>query len=294
MSTMMISQELLHKIRLIKIQTRRLLAGTLIGNNRSSKKGYGLDFDQIREYQYGDDVRFIDWKSSARSNKIVMKEYKEERVRTIIVAVDISSSSFFASRDDTKYTAMSHIASVLALVAQYAQDHVGLLLFSQEVELYIPPKSGTKHVYTLLQHILTIQPRHAETKKTNIKKALEYLAAQRRKDTLVFLISDFIDSGYEKELKVAMRMYKVIAIRILDTLEHVFPAVGLLQLQDIEQETTLTVQVTPASKVVNRVLTERLTEQNAYFKQCGIQYFDANVRNAYIDALIIFLQRRLE
>ena len=284
----MISRELLNKIRLIEIQTRRILSGALIGNRRSIQKGYGLNFDQIREYQLGDDVRFIDWKSSARSNKILVKEYKEERIRTIMLMLDISSSSFFGSQNDPKFTVMTHIASILAFVADNAQDKVGLILFAENIESYIPPKTGIKHVYAILQKILLIS---SQRKKTNIQKALEYMASLKRKDTIVFLISDFIDNGYDKYLKIVARMYDLVAIRILDSVERQFPAVGLLQLHDLEAGTSTNIQVVDKGLDINRVLAERIASQDLWFHQYNIRRFDVLCNKNYIDDLILFLQR---
>src|SRR5665647_3240289 len=146
----MISSEILKKIKQIEIYTQRLLTGSLVGDSRSAIKGQGLEFDQLREYQMGDDVRFIDWSSSARMDKLLVKQYIEERNRTVLLAVDVSASTFFSSDQELKNESMAQIASVLALVADYGKDHVGLILFSDEIEEFVPPSAGRMHVRLIM------------------------------------------------------------------------------------------------------------------------------------------------
>lgn len=179
----MLSPEIITKIRQIEIHTRRLLSGMMVGDFNSAKKGSGFEFDQIRDYHMGDDVRFIDWKSTARSNKLLVKQYIEERNRTVVIVVDVSSSSLFSSVGAMKYDVMSHVAAVLALVADYGKDHASLVLFSDDVELVIPPRSGRKHIHTIMKHLFSLRVEH---KKTNLGAVLKYLAGLPSKDAVVF------------------------------------------------------------------------------------------------------------
>ena len=201
---MKLSKEVLQKVRSIEIHTRRLLSGTLIGDYSSAKKGSGLEFDQIRDYQEGDDVRFIDWKASARQDKLLVREYIEERSRALILAVDVSASTFFGSSDELKNDRYAQIASVLALVGDYSKDHVGLILFSDHVQTVIPPKAGRQHVRMIMERLFEAKPSGA----TVLDGALQRLIQMNRKDAMVFLISDFYAStGYEKLLRIICKKY---------------------------------------------------------------------------------------
>ena len=206
----MIDKENLRKIRHIEIATRRLLSGSLVGDTRSRLKGTGFEFDQIREYQQGDDVRFIDWRASARMNKFLIKEYVEERNRTVVLAVDCSASQRFASGNKLKSEVISQVASVLALVANYGSDNVSLVLFSDKIECFIPAGRGRNHTRAIMEVIFGFQP---TGKETAISCALEHVAKQNRKDGILFLISDFIDDhSFDKSLSIVSRMYDTVAI----------------------------------------------------------------------------------
>src|SRR5579872_4207588 len=178
------------KIKQLEIFTRRLLNGALVGDSRSAIKGAGFEFDQIREYSFGDDIRFIDWKASARNDKLLVKQYIEERSRTIFLVVDVSRSSIFGSGLHNKQSRITELASVLALVAQHGKDRVGLLLFSDKVEAYIPPASSLHHIHHIMEQMLLFTSQRSET---NISCALERLLSLKKSDAIVFLISDFID-----------------------------------------------------------------------------------------------------
>lgn len=185
---MKLDKEILQKIKQIEIQTRRLLSGSQVGDYSSAQKGSGFEFDQIREYQVGDDVRFIDWNSSARSNKILVKQYIEERNRTIMLLVDHSESTFFGSSRFLKSQVIAQIASVLALVADYGKDHVGALLFTDEVTSVIPPKRGRQHVREIMGHVLSTPA----AGKTSLTCVLKRLIELQKRDAVVFIISDFM------------------------------------------------------------------------------------------------------
>ncbi len=295
--TKKISDDILKKIRHVELYTRRLLSGSLIGDTRSAIRGSGFEFDQIREYQPGDDVRFIDWRASARMNKILIKEYIEERSRTIMLAVDVSASSFFGSSNQLRHDVLAQITSVLALVTEYSKDQVGLLLFSDEVECFIPPSRGRHHIHTIMEKVFVFKPKH---KRTNIKSALERLAKLKRKDTIAFVISDFIDEGFTKELAVVARMYDLIAIRCLESTEHQLPHIGFITIQDIETGEQYMLDTRKrgiswwgTNSSVNNFLHARIEEQNNMFRKYAVDVLDINGDRPFIGDLINFFARRM-
>lgn len=227
----MLNPEIVRKIREIEIYTRRLVSGSLMGDTTSAHKGTGLDFDQLRDYQIGDDVRFIDWNSSARSQRLLVKQYIEERNRTILLTVDCSSSTFFGSDKRLKFDAIAEIAAILALIGNYGKDRVGLVLFSDIIHAYIPPARGTVHTKLIMEKLFTVQ---ANSNTTNIAKALEYVAQLKLKNSLLFIISDFIDDNFEKSFKMVSRVYDTVAIKTTDENEQSLPAVGFLHVKDCE------------------------------------------------------------
>lgn len=286
-----LSDDVIRKIKEIEIVTRRLLSGSLVGDTRSAQKGVGFEFDQLRDYQQGDDVRCIDWRASARMNKLLIKQYIEERRRTILVAVDVSYSSFFSSSDTVAHDAFAQIASVLSLVAEYGKDQVGLLLFSDVIELYIPPAAGKFHVRRIMETVFTFEPK---SKKTNIAIALEHMAKLKRKDAILFVLSDFIDVGFERQLALASMMYDVIAVRYLDKNGKTLPAVGFLTVEDMETGEINTINISQkTSSAANLFLHTRLTEQNNLFKKYGVSVIDIEHDRHFIEDIIRFFRRRM-
>lgn len=227
-----LSPELISRIRAIELYARRLLSGCTMGNSRSTVKGTGLEFDQIRDYVQGDDVRYIDWQASSRLGKLLVKEYIEERSRTILLAVDVSRSTFFGTmRDHTKRDVMSDLAAVLALVGAYAKDRVGLILFSDTVELYIPPASGLTHVHRVIRELFDYTPKKLTTR---IQSALDFIARLKKRDATVFLISDFIDMHDARSLPVVASRAECIAVFCAHPHEFMFPPVGFVKVTDPE------------------------------------------------------------
>jgi len=287
-----LTDDILHKIKQIEIHTRRLLRSALVGDSRSALKGTGFEFDQIRHYQFGDDVRFIDWNASARMNNLLIKQYIEERSRTIILAVDVSASNILGSSNSLKRDTIAQIASVLALVTNIGKDRVGLLLFAQEVELYIPPARGQTHVYTIMKQLFGYR---AQGSGTNITAALKKLAQLTCKDSLVFLISDFIDDAIDPTyVSCIAKRYDLIAIRCLDKREHTLPPVGFLPIQDSETGEELVIDTHHTSlKHVHHFLAERLIQQNRLFKRYGINLLEVENNDSFIGAIIRFFRRRM-
>jgi uncharacterized protein (DUF58 family) len=283
---------ILHKIKQIEIHTRRLLRSALVGDSRSALKGTGFEFDQIRNYQFGDDVRFIDWNASARMNTLLVKQYIEERSRTILLAVDVSASNLLGSSNALKRDTIAQIASVLALVTSISKDRVGLLLFSQHVELYIPPARGQNHVHGIMKRVFE---HRAERTRTNITTALKKLAQLKYKDALVFLISDFIDDAIDPAyVSCIAKRYDLIAIRCLDKREHTLPPIGFLPIQDSETGAQLIIDTRHASlQHVHRFLAERLVQQNKLFKRYGINLLEVENNDSFIGTIIRFFRRRM-
>lgn len=288
----LVSSEVASKIKQLEIFTRRLLNGALVGDSRSAIKGSGFEFDQIREYNFGDDIRFIDWKASARNNKLLVKQYIEERSRTVFLVVDISQSSVFGSGVSNKYDRISELASVLALVAQHGKDHVGLLLFSDKIEAYIPPGSSLHHIHRIMESILSFKPKPS---KTDISKALQYLLSVKKSDAIVFLVSDFIDEALDTYLSQAARKYDLIAVRCLDSNEKTIPAVGFITVEDLETGELVELDLRGTrNNDVKRFLAARIEQQNKLFKQRGVDLFDISPdRTDYLAEMVKFFRRRM-
>lgn len=285
-----LSPDVLCKMRQIEISTKRLLKGIVPGDSRSMQKGVGLDFDQIREYQMGDDVRFIDWSGTARTGTLLVKQYVQERARVILVAVDVSSSSFFSSGQERKCDIMAQVASVFALVAEYNNDSVGLLLFSDTVELYVPAGKGMDHVRKLMRILFTYEPKGA---RTSFDAIFKKLADLQRKDTIVMIISDFIGELETIYCTIVARLYSLIAVRCLDKNEHVMPGIGFMTLVDVETGEMVAIDTSNNAKKVDILLAARIDEQNVFFKKKGIDVLDVSVDQLFIGDMVRFFQRRM-
>ncbi len=285
----MLKEEIKKKIKLIQIHTRKVLSGNLIGDYTTAIKGTGTEFDQIREYQQGDDVRFIDWKSSARSGKLLVKQYFEERDRAIIIVVDASASLFFSSNSEFKYEISSQIASVLAIAGYYSKDKVGLVLFNDQVIKFIPPKLGYSHSYHIMETLFGVEQNNNST---DIKIALEFVSKNIKKKSIVFLISDFItDKDFQKSLKIVSNNFDLIAIRCIDNLEKKLPESVFLNLKDIESGKESTVNMNHYS---NLILAKRVDDQNKLFKKNKIDFIDINVRNKnFVNDIVLFFKNRM-
>lgn len=287
------SGDIASKIKKLEIFTRRLLNGTLVGDSRSAIKGTGFEFDQIREYSFGDDIRFIDWKASARNDKLLVKQYIEERSRTIFLMVDVSQSSIFGSGEHNKNSRIVELASVLALVAQHGKDRVGLLMFSDAIEAYIPPGNSLHHVHHIMQNLLSFKPKQS---KTDISKALQHLLSIKKSDAIVFLISDFIDETLDTYLAQAARKYDLIAVRCLDANEKMIPPVGFITIEDLETGELVELDLrNRRNSNVKKFLAARLEQQNKLFRRCGVDLFEVSPdRTDYLSEMINFFRRRMQ
>jgi len=223
--------ELIRRVRRLEIRTRKLVEESLAGSYHSAFRGRGMEFAEVREYTAGDDVRTIDWNVSARMGHPFVKKFTEERELTVVLAVDVSGSARFGTHRSTKMALASEIAALLSFSATRNNDRVGLLLFSDEPEMFIPPRKGREHALRLLRELVAIGPRG---KGTDIAASLQYLQRVVTKRAVLFLISDFQDEGYEKLLRVVARKHDLVAISVSDPREAQLPPVGLLNVVDPE------------------------------------------------------------
>jgi uncharacterized protein (DUF58 family) len=227
----MLPGEIIRKIRRIEITTNRLVNESLAGEYHSVFKGRGMEFEEVREYQHGDDVRTIDWNVTSRMGHPFVKRYVEERELTVMLLVDASASGLFGSSGKMKAEIAAEISALLAFSAIKNNDRVGAILFTDQVEKFIPPRRGATHVLRVIRELLVYQPEHPGTR---IQSALEHLNLVLRKQAVVFLISDLLDQGYEQALKVANRRHDVVIIQIVDPREQELPDVGIIEIRDAE------------------------------------------------------------
>ncbi len=227
----MLTKELLKQVRQIEIKTKGLVNQVFSGEYHSVFKGRGMEFSEVREYQFGDDIRNIDWNVTARFGHPYIKIFEEERELTVILMVDLSGSLIFGSVEKTKQQVAAEISAILAFSAMKNNDKVGLILFTDKIEKFVPPRKGRKHVLRIIREVLSFEP---EGKSTNLKSALEYMNNAIKKRSIVFLLSDFMDSGYDKILRVIGRRHDLIGIVLNDKREDEIPRMGLVKFTDAE------------------------------------------------------------
>ena len=218
------TKELLKKVRKIEIKTKRLSNHIFSGEYHSSFKGRGMTFSEVRQYQYGDDIRAIDWNVTARYNDTHIKVFEEERELTMVLMVDISGSEFFGTTEQFKRDTITEIAATLAFSATQNNDKVGLVLFSDDIELFIPPKKGKSHVLRIIRELIEFKPK---SNKTNIGEALKYLSNVMKKKAIVFVLSDFMDTDYDHSLKILGNKHDVTGIRVYDKHDEEIPRFGI-------------------------------------------------------------------
>ena len=227
------TKDLLKKVRKIEIKTRRLSNNIFGGEYHSAFKGRGMTFSEVRSYQYGDDVRTIDWNVTARYNEPFVKVFEEERELTLMLLVDISGSEMFGGKKELKKNIITEISATLAFSALQNNDKVGLILFSDQIELYIPPSKGKIHVLRIIRELIEFKPK---SKKTDISEAFKFLVDVTKKKSIAFVLSDFISDQYEKNLKIAANKHDLTGIRIYDKLEIEIPNLGIVPMFDQEAE----------------------------------------------------------
>ncbi|HYK45313.1 MAG TPA: DUF58 domain-containing protein, partial [Parafilimonas sp.] len=228
--------ELLKKVRALEIRSKRLTNHLFTGEYHTAFRGQGMAFKEVREYQAGDDVRFIDWNVSARMGHVYSKVFEEERELSVYLLIDVSASSLFGTFRQTKKDLITEMGAVIAFSAITNNDKVGLIFFSDKVEKYIPAKKGKDHVLYLMREMLTYQPHSAST---DVAKAIGYLNNVTRHKSIVFILSDFADAGYEQTLKIASRRHDIIGIQVYDRRDKELPKIGLVQVRDAETGETI-------------------------------------------------------
>lgn len=285
------TKELLKKVRKIEIKTRRLSDHIFGGEYHSTFKGRGMTFSEVRQYQFGDDVRNIDWNVTARYNEPFVKVFEEERELTMMLMVDISGSELFGTDEQFKNELVTEIAATLSFSATQNNDKIGLILFSDQVELYIPPKKGRSHVLRIIRELIEFHP---QSKKTNIAEALKFLSNVMKKKAIVFLLSDFIADDYHHTMKIVSGKHDVTGIRVYDRREESIPNLGMVQMQD--EETGELMLVNTSSKKVRRNYEKFYLEKVAYFKESftksGAGVIDCRLDESYVKKLLGYFKRR--
>lgn len=286
------TKDLLKKVRKIEIKTRRLSDHIFSGEYHTSFKGRGMTFSEVRQYQYGDDVRAIDWNVTARYNEPYVKVFEEERELTMILMVDISGSENFGTKNQLKSEIVTEIAATLAFSATQNNDKIGLILFSDQIELYIPPKKGKSHVLRIIRELIEFE---SKSKQTNIGQALQFLSATQKKKAIVFMISDFItEDDYEKTLKIASKKHDITGVRVFDIREEKMPNIGLVAMQDAE--TGQTQWVNTSSKNVRLQYEKYYNDKVHYFKdifsKCGAGTVNTRIDESYVMKLLGYFKSR--
>ena len=296
----MIPKELFEKVRRIQITTSRLVNDIFAGQYHSVFKGQGMEFDEVREYSFGDDIRTIDWNVTARTGSVHVKKYVEERELTVMLLVDASFSCRFATVNQLKSKLAAEIASVLAFSAIRNNDKVGLIIFTDKIERFIPPHKGVKNVLRVIREVLYFNP---QDRSTDIAKALEFLSQVTTRKTVSFLISDFFEPAgnspslepkYKKAMAIANRRHDLIAITLNDPSETDLPACGLLTLQDAETGQVAVVDTFDqhTRHRYHQEAVERITRRDRIFNFIGIDHIDVATNISYTDALVKFFYKR--
>ncbi|QXP50871.1 DUF58 domain-containing protein [Cellulophaga sp. HaHa_2_95] len=285
------TKELLKKVRKIEIKTRRLSDHIFGGEYHSTFKGRGMTFSEVRQYQFGDDVRAIDWNVTARYNEPYIKVFEEERELTMMLMVDVSGSELFGSSNQFKNEIITEISATLAFSALQNNDKVGLILFSDQIELFIPPKKGKSHVLRIIRELIEFKPK---SNKTDLAVALKYLTNVMKKKAIVFVLSDFITDDYLQTLRITGKKHDVTGIRIYDEREETIPNIGMVQMEDAETGQLQLVN-TQSKKVrlnYGKYYQERITYFQTTFSKSGCGVLACRVDESYVKKLLGYFKRR--
>lgn len=286
------TNEIIKKVRKIEIKTKGLSRNIFAGEYHTAFKGRGMTFAEVREYQYGDDIRNIDWNVTARFNKPFVKVFEEEREMTMMLLVDVSASGDFGTQVQKKKEMMAEIAATIAFSAIQNNDKIGVILFSDKIEKFISPQKGKKHVLYIIRELLGFEP---ESKKTNIEEALVYLTNVIKKRCTAFVISDFIDKDFRQSLTIANRKHDIVAMQIYDKRESELPSVGLIKVKDAETGKNMWID-TSSAKTRNIYHTNwRKRQENIRqtFSHCGVDYTSISTDEDYVKALMKLFQQRM-
>ena len=286
------TSELLKRVRKIEIKTRGLSKNIFAGEYHSAFKGRGMTFSEVREYQYGDDIRNIDWNVTARHNRPYVKIFEEERELTVMLMIDVSASRNFGTISKLKKNQITEIAAVLAFSAIQNNDKIGVIFFSDNIEIFIPPKKGRTHILHIIRELIDFYP---EDKQTDIEQALEYMTNSIKKRCTCFVISDFIDEhDFAHALAIANRKHDVVALRVYDPRENQLPPVGMMYLRDAETGEQMWVDTSDKKlrEAYEKYAFVREKELDAIFKRSGVDVANIRSDEDYVRALITLFKKR--
>jgi len=287
----LLTKELLKQVRQIEIRTKGLVNQVFSGEYHSVFKGRGMEFSEVREYQFGDDIRNIDWNVTARFGHPFIKVFEEERELTVLLMVDLSGSLMFGSLSKTKQRVAAELSAILAFSALKNNDKVGLILFTDKIEKFVPPRKGNKHVLRIIREVLSFEP---EGNSTDIKAALEYMNNAIKKRSIVFLLSDFLDEGYEKILKVIGRKHDLIGVVLDDRRENEFPSIGLMKFTDAEtgNERWIDTSSRRVREAMTKARKEDIAKRNSLFVASRLDKIFVQTGEDYIKPLVQFFRLR--
>lgn len=287
----MIPKEILKKVKRLEITTRGLVNDVFSGEYHSVFKGRGMEFSEVREYQYGDDIRTIDWNVTARQGHPYVKVFEEERELTVMLMVDASSSGEFGTASRLKGEIGVEICALLAFSAIKNNDKVGLIIFTDKIEKFVPPRKGKAHVLRVLRELLYFKP---EEKKTDIALALEYLNRVAKRRSVVFMISDFISGDFEKPLRIANRRHDIVAVNIVDPREMEFPDVGYIELEDAEtgEQMLLNTGDARVRELFAAESDEEKSRRERMFSSMNVDTISIRTDESYVEPLIRFFRMR--
>jgi uncharacterized protein (DUF58 family) len=287
----MIPTEMLKKIRRVELRTSRTVNDVLAGQYHSAFKGRGMEFEEVRQYQVGDDVRTIDWNVSARVGEPHVKIFREERELTVMLIVDLSASQSFGTNQQDKRELVAELGATLALSAIRNNDKVGLICFTDRIELFVPPRKGPRHVLRVIRELLAHEP---EGRGTDIAGAMEYLNRVQKRKCTAFLISDFIDSDYETSMQIARRRHDLVAVDVGDRWEDELPRIGLVELEDNETGDRVVLDTnSKAARVAYAELArEREQALDAWMRRAKIDRLPLSTGESYVESLSRFFKRR--
>lgn len=286
------ANELLKKIRRIEIKSRGLSQNIFAGEYHTAFKGRGVIFSEVREYQFGDDIRDIDWNVTARQNRPFVKVYEEERELTVMLLIDVSGSRNFGAVGQSKKDMMAEVAATLAFSSIQNNDKVGVIFFSDKIEKFIPPKKGKKHILLIIREIIDFQP---QSRGTNINFALEYMTNMLKKRCSAFLLSDFIDGGdFSKSMSIANKKHDLAAIQIYDKRDAKLPNIGLLRVKDSETSNEMWID-TSSKSIRNNYEKQWYSQQQKLFSivgKCGVDIASVSTDEDFVKALLALFQRK--
>lgn len=287
----MFTKEILKQVRQIEIRTKGLVNQVFSGEYHSVFKGRGMEFSEVREYQFGDDIRNIDWNVTARFGHPFIKVFEEERELTVILMVDLSGSLNFGSAEKTKQEVAAELSAILAFSALKNNDKVGLILFTNKIEKFVPPRKGNKHVLRIIREVLSFEP---EGKSTNLKGALEYMNNAIKKRSIVFLLSDFMDSGFEKILRVVGKRHDLIGIVLNDKREEEIPKVGVVRFTDSEtgQERWIDTSNPMTQFLLREMREKKAAQQKTLFLTSRVDSIRIQTGQNYMKPLVQFFRLR--